>query len=263
MTQSALSDSRNFLLSLGLHFAVIAIAFVGSELIQKIFGNNDIEIIRASIRVDVVGMPKFTVQELRELEKKSAEIPKETEVAKGEKAPTKTDAEDVIKKDDLVIQEAGKEKKKSSFLSTLNEYSNKKIATKDTKTGKSKGNSDKNLEALVLEGNKLSQGSALTGDFSDGPSSEFSAYVQTLPGAIRGKWKLPTYLLEQNLKARFKIYISLTGELLKTELIESSGNNEFDSRAINAIRESAPFAAPPEAVGVRLTRYGVILGFPL
>lgn len=265
MTQSALSDSKNFLLSLGLHVAVITVVALGSELIHKIFGNNDIEIIRSSIRVDVVGMPKFTIQELRELEKKSAEIPKEPEVAKGEKAPTKvdTDTEDVIKKDDLVIQEAGKEKKKKSFLSTLNEYSNKKIAKKETKTGKSQGNSDKNLEALVLEGNKLSQGSALTGDFTDGPSSEFSAYVQTLPGAIRGKWKLPTYLLEQNLKARVKIYISVTGELLKTELIESSGNSEFDSRALNAIRESAPFAAPQEAVGIRLTRYGVILGFPL
>jgi TonB family protein len=84
-----------------------------------------------------------------------------------------------------------------------------------------------------------------------------------LPGAIRGKWKLPTYLLEQNLKARVKIYISVKGELLKTELIESSGNSEFDSRALNAVRESAPFAAPPEPVGIRLTRYGVILGFPL
>ena len=263
MTQSALSDSKSFLLSLGLHVAVVALAVVGSELIQKIFGNNDIEIIRSSIRVDVVGMPKFTVQELKELEKKSAEIPKEPEVAKGEKAPTKTDSEDVIKDGDLVIQEKGKEKKKSSFLSTLNEYSNKKIDKKNTKTGKSSATGDKNLEALVLEGNKLSQGSALTGDFTDGPSSEFSSYVQTLPGAIRGKWRLPTYLLEQNLKARVKIYISTTGELLKTEIIESSGNNEFDSRAVNAIRESAPFAAPPETVGVRLTRYGVILGFPL
>lgn len=259
--------NKSFLISLGMHILLVAVAFLGGEAMQKMFGNENVEIIRSAIRVDVVGMPKFTVQELKELEKKAAELPKEPEVAKGEQVAAKPEVQDVIKKDDLVIQEVDKKapKKTSSFLNVLNEYSNKKVAPapREQKKGKATGTADKNLQALVLEGNRLSQGTALTGDFSDGPSSEFAGYVQTLPGAIRPKWKLPSYLMDQDLKARIRIFISTSGQLLKLELVESSGNSEYDKRAENAIRESAPFSPPPAAVGARLTSSGIILGFPL
>lgn len=257
--------NKSFLISLGMHILLVALALLGGQLMNKIFGSGDVEIIRSAIRVDVVGMPKFTVQELKDLEQKAADLPKEPEIAKGEKVEAKPEVEDVIKKDDLVIQEVDKDKpkKKSSFLNVLSEYSNKKVAPKEQKKGKTAGTADKNLQALVLEGNRLSQGTALTGDFADGPTSEFAGYVQTLPGAIRPYWKLPSYLMDQDLKARIKIFISTSGQLLKLEMVESSGQAEYDARAEKAIRDAAPFSVPPEAVGARLTSSGIILGFPL
>ena len=184
-------------------------------------------------------------------------IPEDT---KGAKVETKAETEDVIKKDDLVIQEEGK--KKSNFLNLLNDYSSKKVAPKVEKKGAATGTPNKNLDSLIIEGNRLSKGSALVGDYSDQENSEFASYVQNLPGIIRPFWKLPSYLLEQNLRCRIKIYLSQEGKLLKLELLESSGVPEFDARAENAVRE-AVFPAPSRDVGKRLTSSGIILGFPI
>lgn len=253
--------NKDFLVSLGVHSILLLLAFAGGEVMNKMFRNNDVEIIRSSVRVDVVGMPKFTVQELKKMEAQPI-VEAQPEVAKGVKEETKTETEDVIKKDDLVIEEATK-KKKASFLNMINDYSSKKVTAKVEKKGESKGVGSKNLDSLILEGNRLSKGSALVGDYSDQENSEFSAYVQNLPGVIRPFWKLPSYLLEKDLRCRIKIYLSVSGALLKAELQESSGDSEFDARAQKAVREAAPFPKPSEAVGSRLTNSGIILGFPL
>jgi len=258
------SFTKKFLISCVAHMCLLLLAATVGKFVSTIWKTNDIEIIRSSVRVDVVGMPKFTIQELKEMEKNAVDLPKEPEAVKApDKVEAKTETEDVIKKDDLVIQEEGKEKekKKSSFLSSLSDYA-KKDVKKDTRKGKADGKSNENLKALVLEGNRLSQGSALTGDYSDEQNSEFGSYVQTLPGAIRPQWKLPGYLLEKDLRCRIKIYLNANGSLLKTELVESSGAPEFDARAEQAIRNTN-FPKPSDMVGQRLTSSGIILGFPL
>lgn len=232
---------------------------MSGEFISKAFQSKDVEIIRSSVRVDVVGMPKFTVQELKKMQAEPV-IEKAPEVVQGAKEETKTQADDVIKKDDLVIQEEGKEKK--SFLNMLNNYSSKKVSPKAEKKGSRDGTSVKALNSLIIEGNRISKGSALVGDYTDQQNSEFSAYVQNLPGVIRPFWKLPEYLMNKNLKCRIKIYLSKEGKLLKLEVLEPSGDNEFDQRAQSAVRE-ASFPVPSEEVGGRLTQSGIILGFPI
>ncbi|WP_408097451.1 cell envelope integrity protein TolA [Peredibacter sp. HCB2-198] len=253
--------NKNFLISLGAHTVLFLLCFAGGELISKVWKNGDVEIIRSSVRVDVVGMPKFTIQELKKMQAEPI-IEKQPEVAKGVKEETKVETEDVIKKDDLVIQEQDK-KKKANFLNMLSDYSSKKVTAKAQKKGAVAATGDKNLDSLVIEGNRLSKGSALVGDYTDEQNSEFSAYVQNLPGVIRPFWKLPSYLMDKDLRCRIKIYLSSTGHLLKLEIQESSGTSEFDSRAEKAVRDASPFPKPSEEVGARLTNSGIILGFPL
>ncbi len=260
--ESNYSFTKRFLISCVAHLGLLAIAATAGKIVGTIWKTNDIEIIRSSVRVDVVGMPKFTIQELKEMEKNAVDLPKEPEAVKSpDKVEAKPETEDVIKKDDLVIEEAAKEKKKTSFLNSLSDYA-KKDVKKDTKKGKNDGKSNENLKALALEGNRISQGSALTGDYSDEQNSEFGSYVQTLPGTIRPYWKLPSHLLEKNLRCRIRIYLNTNGSLIKTELVESSGDPEFDERAVRAIKQSN-FPQPSETVGKRLTNSGIILGFPL
>jgi len=260
-----LNFTRSFLISLGGHILLVIGGYLGGKILMTAFQNKDVEIIRSAVRVDVVGMPKFTVQELKAMQKDDIPV-NEPDTAKGAKVETKQkdDAPDVIKKGDIVIKEDTKEPvKKKSFLNIVSNYSSKKIAKKEKPEGTEKAKGIKNLNSLVLEGNRLSKGSALVGDFSDEGGSEFASYVQTLPESIRSFWKLPSYLLEKDLRCRIKIYLSASGELLKLELIESSGETEFDARAQKAIRDAAPFSRPSEAVGARLTNSGIILGFPL
>ncbi len=251
--------NKNLLVSLGVHLCFFLLAFAGGEVVSRLFSSSDVEIIRSSIRVDVVGMPKFTIQELRQMENRPI-IETGPVVLKGPKEETKVETEDVIKKDDLIIMESGK--KKASFLNLLNDYSTKKVTQVAEKKGTLTGVGDKNLQSLILEGNRLSKGSALVGDYTDQENSAFSAYVQNLPGIIRPFWKLPSYLLDKNLRCRIKIFLSPQGKLLKLDLQESSGVSEFDTRAEKALRD-ATFPAPSDEVGGRLTNSGIILGFPI
>jgi TonB family protein len=252
--------NKNFLISLAGHGLLILLSFAGREILTNAFESGDVEVIRSSVRVDVVGMPKFTVQELKKMDALPM-VENIPEVAKGVKEETKKETEDVINKDDLVIQQEGK--KKTSFLNMINDYSSKKVTAKvEKKKGDQAGAGSKNLDSLIVEGNRLSKGSALVGDFTDEKNSEFSSYVQNIPGIIRPFWKLPSYLLDKDLRCRIKIYLSPAGELLKFEIQESSGVPEFDARAEKAVRE-ASFPKPSVEVGKRLTHSGIILGFPL
>jgi colicin import membrane protein len=251
--------NRNFLVSFGAHLVFFFLVFAGGEVITKVFRSKDVEIITSSVRVDVVGMPKFTVQELKKMQAEPiAEA--EPEVARGKTEETKTETVDVIKKDDLVIQEEGK--KKESFLNLLTDYSNKKVSAKVEKKGEKGAKGTKHLDSLILEGNRLSRGSSLVGDYTDVQNSEFSAYVQNLPGVVRPFWKLPSYLMEKDLRCKIRINLSPEGKLLKLELLESSGIPEFDARAERAIRD-ATFPRPLTEVGTRLVDSGIILRFPL
>lgn len=266
MSTHSLSDSsfaKKFLVSLAGHAVLIALSFTVGEVISSAFQNKDIEVIQSSVRVDVVGMPKFTVAELKKMQAEPVIEKAPEEPVKGAKEETVTEADDVIKKDDLVIQEEGK--KKASFLNMLNDYSSKKVKAKPQaeKKGSATGTANtKNLDSLILEGNRLSKGSALVGDYTDEQTSEFSAYVQNIPGVIRPYWKLPSYLMDQNLRCRIRIYLSPGGNLLRVQMVESSGNEEFDARASEAAKR-AKYPKPSDEVGKRLTNSGIILGFPL
>jgi colicin import membrane protein len=262
--ESTPTFAKKFAITFVAHLGLLFLAAMVGKAVGTLWKTNDVEVIRSSVRVDIVGMPKFTIQELKEMEKSAVELPKEPEAVKApDKVEAKPEAPDVINKDDLVIQEAAKEKekKKTSFLNSLSDYA-KKDVKKETKKGQKNGAADENIKALVLEGNRLSQGTALTGDYSDEATSEFGAYVQTIPGAVRPYWRLPDYLMKQDLRCRIRIFLKDNGTLITSQIVESSGNAEYDERALNAIKQTN-FPKPSEAVAKRLSNSGIILGFPL
>lgn len=256
--------TKNFLISCGAHALLVLIAYFGGSTLMKMFNVNDkVEIIRSSVRVDVVGMPKFTVKELKEIQ--AEPVAKPLPEPEGAKAAAKVSEPDVIKKGDLVIKEKGApaaSKKKSSFLNMISDYSNKKVAPSEKKKGV-KSSSNKALDSLIVEGNKLSKGGALVGEYSDADNSELAQYVQSLPELVRAHFKLPSYLLSEDLRCSVFVYISASGAVIKAEIRESSGQAEYDARALKAVKDAAPFPKPPESVVPRLANSGIILRFPL
>jgi len=247
------------------HITLIILAF----LLQKITGLDlfhiskdaaNLNIIQSSIRVDIVAMPKFTVQELKTMKIAPAESEHIIEVA-----PKPVKAKPIeIKKDDIVIQK--KVKKKVDLSSLLSNLSKKKtqVNKKRKKKGiKSSAKVQTALRKLILEGNQLSKGTAIVGDGLKQATGIFNTYVSSLPHFVRPYWKLPSYLMDRNLQCRIRIYIGVNGKIIKSEVYESSGDSEFDRKALSAVKQVKDLPPPEKEILSKVASGEVILGFPL
>lgn len=236
--------NKFLILAFSLHLFIFLIAFTLQKLNFVNSTSKEIEIIQSSVRVDVVGMPKLTVKELKELEASPS-----VESSKGESAH---------------LDNTKSNEEESSFNSFLKTYS-KKETPKAKKQGDKKGTSltSSNLKNLILEGNKVSQGTSLVGDSLKQEMTEYTSYIGNIPNVVRPNWKLPSYLMEKKLKCRVRIYIGSNGKLIKSEIFESSGEIEFDRRAQKAVSDVKTFPTPPKEIASRLISGDLILGFPL
>jgi TonB family protein len=231
-------------ISFSIHFLlIISIIFFPRNL--KIFkSTGPITTVVPAIRVDVVGMPKMTLQELKNITS--------GEGGGVDKEEVQSDSTEFKKKgrnlSDLLKSEAQKD------------LSLKPDIRPNGKKGKGKFKGD--LSKLVLEGNKISKGMALIGDTRSMVMGAFGQYVSSIPDYVRPNWKLPASLLNLNLNCRVRIYLTAQGKLEKAELFESSGNPEYDKRAIQAVMGSS-FPKPEKEIVEKVKSGDILLGFPL
>jgi len=228
----------------------------------------NIKLVQSSVRVDVVSMPKLTFQELKALQKSGV-----TAKSAGTQEVAEPEAKAVVETPDTgneFIKE--NEKKKASFADLMKKYSQTKIKEKkvNEKSPKKKTSDEgfdsktmAKLNGLINRGNKVSNGQALVGTGSSDNLTELQAYATEVSNLVRPHWKLPSYLVDKELKCRIKIYIDNRGELVRSEIFESSGESEYDSRALKAIKEASPFPSPESLISGRTVRGDILLGFPL
>jgi TolA protein len=232
----------------------------------------NMELIQASVRVDMVAMPTHTINELKNLssgveqakkEEKSPEIVKEEKVEpkvepKAEKVAEKAEA------NETAFEEA-QAKKRKDFLSKLKTIGNKKVESEGNQKAEKGlyGEKDSALKNLVLSGNKLKTGTAMTGDGGAAELTAFQAYASRLPDLVRPHWKLPSFLMDKNLKCRVRVWLTMSGEVARAVVYQSSGDAEYDQRAVDAVKSAAPFPALKEEFGKRATNGDILLGFPL
>lgn len=260
-TESENSGLPPFLLiSLGVHllaviaFAIGTNAFSVSSLDRK-KKLNFVKIPRA-VRVDVVAMPRYTLQELKKIQV----APKEAEVVKEKPAPAKK----VEAKKDFLVK--GKKKSKKDFLNMLKNLGNKMGEKKsaEDKEKKLKAIAQKHLKDLVLAGNKLSTGTSAYGDVTTGEiQNSFSRYILDLPNHIKPFWTLPPYLATKELRCRIRIFLTRSGYLIKSEFVEQSGDDEYDKLAMSAIKKALPFPSVTGEIEKRVEQGDIVLGFPL
>jgi colicin import membrane protein len=251
--------NKYFIIAILSHVGVVVILWLfqvllGLDWFQSRDTKKDINLIQSSIRVDVVEMPKFTVQELKKMQVAPPSQDEKTEEVEESKDNSQSD---------LTFKENSK---KVDLSNLLNNLSNKKTAKAKVEKvkGKPEFEIDKSqLNKLVLEGNKVSKGMALVGDSLNQENGAFADYVSGLPNVVRPFWKLPTYLMEKNLKCRIRVYIAADGSLLRAQIFESSGEQEFDQKAMMAVNSAKRFPAPQKEIFARVAAGEVILGFPL
>lgn len=254
--------NRYFVIAIAFHILLIVLGIGVTRLMEldifKIKSEpTNLEIIQSSVRIDVVAMPKFTVQELKKMKVTEPVIEEKGEEVK-EKAK-----EDVIKPDDIVIEKQEPKLDLNNLLSNLSKKEKKVKIIKGKKTGELDSKSKKELRNLILEGNKVSAGTSTVGDSLAVEKTMFNDYVSALPNMVRPYWKLPSYLMDQGLQCRIRVFIASNGKILNTEIYESSGNSEFDKKALNSLKQISSFPQPQSEITARLASGAVVLGFPL
>jgi len=239
------------------HFLLILFLYLLSLILGYSFfsdsnKNVKIEIIQSAVRVDLVAMPELTVQELKKIDLTETTIKDpEPEV----KPEVKNETSEV---------EFKKVDKKVDLKNLLSNFSNKEIVKKDKSKKENKKSIDnEKLRKLILQGNIVSEGSSTVGTTASLGAEEFIRYIQGLPDIVRPNWKLPSYLIDQNLRCRIKVFVASNGRVIRVEVFESSGDKEFDAKAIEAVKLSSPFPIPSKEILVRVTSGQIILGFPL
>ncbi|NOT78738.1 MAG: TonB family protein [Bacteriovoracaceae bacterium] len=260
-----------------IHLVLVVVSLLGGKLafdIGQATREKNLELIQASVRVDMVAMPKYTLNELKNLSSGVEEAKPEEVTPEVQKVETKVESkveekiEAATKVDNsIAFEEAAAAKKRQDFLSKLKSLGNKKIESNPKAQQKAEkglyGENESALKNLVLSGNKLSQGSQMYGDGGGAELTAFQAYASRLPDLVRPHWKLPSFLMDKNLKCRVRVWLSLSGEVTRATVYQSSGDTEYDQRAIEAIKAAAPFPVLKEEFGRRALNGDLLLGFPL
>ena len=260
MTLNSLSyEKKNlikyFLGSIVLHVFFVLFFMKFNTVFYKIFNTApEKTLIKEFVQVDLVGMPKLTKSEL---EKISPVINHKLPAV--EKIDQVNDADSKKSVDGLseFFKQMSK-KKVNKYVDPIS-GSNKGAI----KPRKNKSPSLQKLSRLALEGNQLSRGGVVVGENQGFSNDDYEIYLSSIPAQVRPFWKLPSYLKGEHLKARLKIRIDGNGRIISLDLIESSGVEEFDQRAINAVKDVKLFTVPASSIREELAIRGVVLGFPL
>ena len=222
----------------------------------------NILLVKSSVRVDVVAMPRMTLKELKNIEVDIRGVGEKKAVPDSSTPP-------VPQKSDGA--EFKVEKKEIKFKDMLKKYSGRKRVEKAQKIVKNKHKAasslntlgSKKLKKLILAGNRLAKGNTLTGEGGAEIQGQFQEYASRFPDWVRPHWNLPGYLMNKNFQCRIRVFVSATGELIKVKVVDSSNEDEYDQKAIAAIENASPFPPPPDSIRARVIKGDIILGFPL
>ena len=235
------------------HFALIGFIYLFSNYIKlgevDYRPTQDPEVINSAVRIDIVAMPKLTLQELKQIDVSQA-------------TPVKEEPAEESKSNETSEVEFKKEAKKIDVNNLLKNFSEKNVVKK-IKKKKEKEIDQKALQNIILEGNKVSKGSSTTGESIAEANQAFVAYVQSLPDKVRPNWTLPSYLKDSDLRCRVRIFLDANGKIIRTQIFESSGDTEFDAKALEALKKSSPLPRPDQKFLSRAIGGDVTLGFPL
>jgi TonB family protein len=246
-----------------IHCALASLSLLGGKIVltqqQKLHDQN-LELIRASVRVDMVAMPEQTLEELKTM---TADAPV-AEVKKDEiKVEPKAEVQEVAKAEPKELEKPeinSVEDKHQSFLMKMKHLSGKKI-TKNQASNK--GTESQELKQLVLAGNRLSKGTETYGDSQGADQTAFQVYVSRLPQKVKPYWRLPSFLLNKKFKCRVRVWIAMNGMVSRAEIYQSSGDREYDQKALDAVNSASPFPQLSEDFGKRALNGEILLGFPL
>ncbi len=262
--------------------AFILIVFAVGPMLSSFLGLSDYserfqkKEFRNAIRVDLVGLPKLTVQELQNIDP-TLEVGKP---AKKEEAPpveeaAPTPSETAMKlpeKSDTAALDAKKKKEAEAAQKKAADASRKRLEELraslrveqrrkellDEIKGNDKGVGTGDGGRPALSGNILSQGYSVTGDVA----TDMDVFQGHLKAHLRKSWNLPGWMEASNLSARVVVKLAPNGRILSQSFLKQSGNEEFDRYVSQAIKNAEPYPQPPPSLQRIVMEEGIEWGFP-
>ena len=292
--ETELNINSFFILSFTIHVLILILVYaIDSSFLNS--NKSDTKKISSYVRVDVVSMPTLSMRELKKLnldnkfkkvrvsklkknknekEISNPQIKKKhdvVEIPKNNELKERSHKKQQVEKRFIIKQE------KNNVLDLVKNLGSKKVKTLRTRNkinyGKNSnikiGRKNKNIiKNLLIEGNKISKGESLID--GDTLSNEeinlkaFKDYIEKVRALVKEYWKLPEYLKDRaDVRCRIQIFISTNGDLLRLHVYESSGNEEYDKRALQTVERAAPFPSVSLKIRERVLNGDLILGFPL
>lgn len=98
----------------------------------------------------------------------------------------------------------------------------------------------------------------------DAAKQEGERYFGLLNSVVKRNYDVSNTIDEaerRRLRAEVALRIGVGGELMDVSLTKPSGNEQFDSAVIGAVKKAAPFSAPPEHLRDSLKKSGVAIVF--
>ena len=251
------STFRFFLtLSLSLHIglAFLVVLFSGSFLFQS----KESLMIESAVQVDQIN--------LDDLKKISSSAGKKSQTLPSlPKAPTKKKPLKPKKEKTLKLE------KKSQNKETQKKEERKKDQTQpdQTQPDQTENNLDENSQNK--ESPKESANAAVSNETLDSKSSddsqlsseqisEISYYANQILRQIRRNWNLPSYLTNKALTTQVEIKINSEGMLIYKQIIQSSGDELYDSFVLKMI-EKGTYPRPYPSIQ-KIIQKGVVLNVP-
>lgn len=239
-------------ISIAAHVAVVLFFMVRAAIVPS-----DELLVRTAIRVDMVALP----------DKPAAPTPP-TPVAPPAPAPTAKPAVPVAKVEPakpVVLQPKKVEKttEKTPDLKQLQE--NQRRALEQIKAQSSIENlknemaeRDAKPKAPTFKGNVVNQGEGLTGL----EKIEFDRYFSDIEKKLKQHWNLPKWLVEAKLRGQALVTLDASGQVVRRQILTSSGNEVFDAQVLAAIDGASPFPEPPARLKNVLALKGIVFNFP-
>ena len=220
--------------------------------------------------------PKIVPRKVEKL--KDDFVFKEKAKAKTKKLNKKIEERKIDKRKKVENIEKASVEEKSNVLDLIKNLGTKRVKTVKRGKRRQKVNNglgikfgrknSKIIKNLLIEGNKISKGENIIEGKTLLKEEEslqiINDYISRVRQSVRSYWKLPEYLKEnKNYRCRIQIFISDDGSLLSLNVIEKSGNEEFDKRALQTVEMAAPFPPVDPVIRKRVLNGDLILGFPL
>lgn len=251
------SDLKYFLISLSFHLTL----FLAFAVKVVLFPGERPDYIRA-VRVDFVALPDKDPQLGPPGEEKPPAPKEEAPPVKKEEPKKVVEPAPLAKnkKEPAPKKEKAPEPKAETTTQKLKEQQESAVQRLQAlaKIKKRKATDDAVPEGVTVKGNQLSSGNSLTGV----EKIDYNRYLAELDSHIKKNWHLPEWLANKPWTTAVLVRFDERGLILEKKLLRSSGNQEFDKAAIQAVVSSAPFPIPPENLISYFKSQGIELRFP-